>query len=293
MKARAGMSDLLKRELVRLNTRLLGEGVMARLDKIPTRLNQYGYDEFGFRPELIKYIASVGYALYNNYWRVKTYGIENIPKDGRVLLIANHSGQLPWDGFQIACAVFFEANPPRIVRAMIEKWAATLPFAGQLLSRLGQIIGTPENCLRLLKNEEAILVFPEGAHGINKLFKDRYQLTEFGHGFMRLALQTNTPIVPIAVIGAEEYCPAVYNVKPLAKLMGMPAFPITPTFPLLGPLGILPYPTKIRIYFGEPMRFSGDPDEEDTETDRKVQTVRNTIQSMIYDGLHARKHLFF
>jgi 1-acyl-sn-glycerol-3-phosphate acyltransferase len=287
------MNEIVKKELMRLNTRLLGDRIMARLEKIPTALNEYGYDEFGFRPDILKYIISPAYALYKHYWRVESHGIENIPAEGRVLLISNHSGQLPWDGFLIGCTVLFEAEPPRICRSMIEKWAATLPFAGQLMFRLGQIIGTPENFLRVLKNEEAILVFPEGAKGIIKLFKDRYKLGEFGHGFMRLAIQTRTPIVPVAVVGAEEYCPSMYNVKPLAKLLAMPAFPITPTFPFLGPLGMLPYPTKIRIYFGEKMTFSGDPDEEDAEVEKKVQTVRNAIQSMLVDGLHARRHVFW
>jgi len=287
------MDDVIKKEIIKLNTRILGESFMSRLERIPTKLNEFGYDEFGFKPEVIKYIVPIFYFLCKIYWRVEAFGLQNIPKSGRVLLVCNHAGQLPWDGSVVICTIFNEMEPPRMARSMIEKWTTTLPFMGEWMSLAGQIVGTPENCQRLLENDEAILVFPEGTRGINKLFKDRYHLQDFGHGFMRLALKTNTPIIPIASIGSEESCPAIFNIKWLAKLLGAPAAPITPTFPLLGPLGILPYPVKYRLYFGEPMHFTGDPDEDDVEIDLKVQTVRNTIQSMIYDGLHARKHVFW
>jgi 1-acyl-sn-glycerol-3-phosphate acyltransferase len=163
-----------------------------------------------------------------------------------------------------------------------------VPFASYLFARWGQITGTPENCRRLLEDEEAILVFPEGAKGISKPFTQRYQLQEFGLGFMRLALETRTPIVPVAVIGAEEQAPAV-NVKPLAKLLSAPAIPLV----VLPPFLPLPYPTKYRIYFGEPLTFDGDPDDEDDVLAEKVKHVRNEIQSMIRVGLKERKHIFW
>ena len=171
---------------------------------------------------------------------------------------------------------------------MVERYVQTVPFASYLFARWGQITGTPENCRRLLEDEEAILVFPEGARGISKPFTQRYQLQEFGLGFMRLALETNTPIVPVAVIGAEEQSPAV-NLKPLAKLIGAPAFPFMPLPPFLP----VPYPTKYRIYFGEPLTFEGDPDDEDEVLAEKVKHVRNEIQSMIRLGLKERKHIFW
>src|SRR5690606_20441619 len=148
--------------------------------------------------------------------------------------------------------------------------------------------GTPKNCVDLLHNEEAVIAFPEGVRGMNKLFSERYQLQRFGTGFMRLALATRTPILPVAVIGSEEQAPAIANLKSLGRLLGMPAFPITITWPWLGPLGLLPLPTKYRIYFGKPLHFDGDPDDEDAIIARKVGTVVDTIQGMLDQGLRER-----
>jgi 1-acyl-sn-glycerol-3-phosphate acyltransferase len=162
-----------------------------------------------------------------------------------------------------------------------------LPYVSTFMARVGQIVGTPENCRRLLQSEEAILVFPEGVRGVSKLWSQRYLLQEFGLGFMRLALETSSPVVPVAVIGAEEQAPALVNVKPLARLVRFPAFPITPT------LIPLPLPTKYRLYFGEPMVFKGRPDDEDAELDRKVSQVKDSIRSLLDEGLRARKHVFW
>jgi 1-acyl-sn-glycerol-3-phosphate acyltransferase len=259
----------------------------AKLKALPTRQNEYGFDPFGFHRDEAKVAALVTQFLYRYYFRVEVHGIENVPA-GRVLLISNHSGQLPFDAIGIGGALLFERETPRIVRAMVERYVQTVPFASYLFARWGQITGTPENCRRLLEDEEAILVFPEGAKGISKPFTQRYQLQEFGLGFMRLALETGTPIVPIAVIGAEEQAPAV-NLKPLAKLISAPAFPLVPLPPFLP----VPYPTKYRIYFGEPLSFTGDPDDEDDVLAEKVKHVRNEIQSMIRFGLKERKHIFW
>jgi 1-acyl-sn-glycerol-3-phosphate acyltransferase len=171
---------------------------------------------------------------------------------------------------------------------MVERFVPAVPFASYLFSRWGQITGTPENCRRLLEAEEAILVFPEGARGISKPFAKRYQLQDFGLGFMRLALETGTPIVPVAVVGAEEQAPAI-NIKPLAKLFGSPSFPIVP-YPPFVPL--LPLPVKYRLYFGEPLEFKGDPDDDDEILQGMVQTVHNRIQSMLHLGLRERKGVF-
>jgi 1-acyl-sn-glycerol-3-phosphate acyltransferase len=176
-----------------------------------------------------------------------------------------------------------------MARTMVEKFVPTLPFASYLFNRWGQITGTPENCRRLLADGEAILVFPEGVRGISKPFSRRYQLQRFGPGFMRLALETRVPIVPIAVIGAEEQAPGV-NVKSIARLIGAPAFPVMP-FPPFIPL--LPLPVKYRLYFGEPLRFDGGLDEDDEVIDGHVRTVRSSIQSMIQIGLKERKHVFW
>lgn len=256
----------------------------ARLRAVPTRQNEYGYDPFGFNRDDALSAVSVAQFLYRRYFRCEAFGLENIP-DGRVLLIANHAGQLPFDGLCIASAVLLERNPPRMVRAMIERYVPTVPFVSYLFARWGQIVGDPENCRRLLEDEEAILVFPEGARGISKPFWRRYQLEEFGQGFLRLALETRAPVVPVAVVGSEEQAPAI-NVRPLARLIGAPSFPLTPY------LLPLPLPVKYRIYFGAPMRIEGDPDDEEDVLAEQVRMVRNAIQSMIQVGLKERKGVF-
>lgn len=243
-----------------------------------------GYDPFGFRPDILDTLLPFAHFLYRKWFRVETHGIEHLP-EGRVLLIANHSGQLPFDGMMIATALTLEVQPPRVARGMVEKWVPTLPFVSTLFSRAGQVVGTPANAETLLAREEAILVFPEGARGISKTFDKRYQLQEFGLGFMRLAMRTSTPIVPIAVVGAEEQIPAFYNAKPLARLMGMPAAPISPTL-------IFPLPVKYRIYFGQPMHFDGDSDDEDRVIQDKVGLVTSSIEAMIARGLRERQGLF-
>jgi 1-acyl-sn-glycerol-3-phosphate acyltransferase len=172
---------------------------------------------------------------------------------------------------------------------MIERFVPSLPYASYLFSRWGQIIGSPENCERLLRDEECILVFPEGAKGISKPFTQRYQLQEFGLGFMRLALATNTPIVPVAVVGAEEQAPA-FNIRPLARLLGTPAFPVMP-FPPFFPL--LPLPVRYHIYFGEPRSFVGHADDDDEQIEQLVKTVRLSIESMLRVGLKERRSVFF
>lgn len=248
--------------------------------------NEYGVDPFGFNLDYALSAVGPFLWLYKKYFRCETTGLENVPS-GRVLLVSNHGGQLPIDGAMIAVAMLIEARPGRVVRAMVEKWVPTLPFVSTFFARVGQIVGTPENCRRLLEKDEAILVFPEGIKGMSKLYSEAYQLQNFGLGFMRLALETNTPIVPIAVIGAEEQAPAFANVKPLAKLLGFPAFPVTPQ-------GLpIPLPTKYRISFGQPLRFVGSPDDDDAELVKKVTVVKSAIQTMLEQGLKARKAVFW
>lgn len=278
----------LKNQVDGLVTRRLGPDVADRTQALTVRQNEYGFDPFGLDPASIKYPLLFTRWLYRHYFRCETHGLEHVPA-GRCLFVANHSGQLPFDGLVIAAALFLDAPHPRIVRSMVERFVPSLPFVSYLLSRWGQITGTPENCRRLLDNEESILVFPEGARGVSKPFSHRYQLTDFGHGFMRLALETHSPVVPVAVIGAEEQAPAV-NIKPLARLLGTPAFPVVPYPPFVP---IIPLPVKYRLYFGEPLSFEGDPDDEEEIIDDKVRAVKNRIQSMLHLGLRARKGVFW
>ncbi|MGZ6143615.1 MAG: lysophospholipid acyltransferase family protein [Myxococcales bacterium] len=262
-----------------------GPELEARLARLIAPQNEYGVDPFGMELEFAKAAIAPALWLYKHYFRVETHGIEQIPA-GRVMLIANHSGQLPIDGLMIGLSMLVEAEPPRVARAMVEKWAPTLPFVAPFFARIGQVVGTPENCRRLLAAGETIMVFPEGVRGLNKTFDKKYQLQEFGTGFMRLALETNTPIVPVGVVGAEEQSPAFFDWRSGAKLLGLPALPITLT-------GVpLPLPVKYHLWFGAPMRFSGSHEDDDGEHDRKVREVKSAIQSLLQKGLGERKGIF-
>ena len=272
--------------------REINDEVAARLKRLPTQPNEYGYDPWGMNIDAVRRAMVVTALMYRYYFRVETFGMEHLP-DGPVLLISNHAGQIALDAAMIATAMVLEREPPRIVRGMGEFFLPTVPFVNLLMSRVGSVVGTPKNCIDLLHNEEAVIAFPEGVRGMNKLFSERYKLQRFGTGFMRLALAAKTPIVPIAVVGSEEQAPAIANFTQLGRLLGMPAFPITLTFPWLGPLGLLPLPTKYRIHIGRPMRFEGDPDDEDTVIGRKVQRVVDTIQGMLDAGVRERAGIFF
>lgn len=280
------IGERLQEGLRGLTYRIGGREVRDRLDRLVTHRNEFGVDPFGMNVDYA--IAALGPLLwlYKHYFRVETTGIEKVPK-GRVLLVSNHSGQLPLDGAMISVALLTEADPPRAARSMVEKWVPTLPWVSTFMARCGQVVGTPQNCIRLLQSEEAILVFPEGVRGLNKLFRQRYQLATFGQGFMRLALETNAPIVPVAVVGAEEQAPALFDLKPLARVLKMPAVPITPT------VLPIPLPARYHIYFGDPMRFTGRPDDEDAELERKVNQVRAVIQSMLNEGVRTRKKVYW
>lgn len=249
-----------------------------------------GYDPWGFSAEQSKLLYSLGVPIYR-YFRPIVRGTENIPK-GRALIIGNHSGQLPFDGIVVALSTLLEADPPRLLRPLAERWVPTLPVINEVFSRAGVALGDPINGRNLLEAENAILVFPEGARGLGKTWDNRYQLENFGRGFVRLALQTNTPIVPFAIVGAEESIVSVHNAKTLANLLGFPYFPVPALLPLLGPLAYLPLPTRFYLSYGEPIYLEGPFDDEDSEIDKKVMVVKNKVQTMIDEGLALRQSVF-
>jgi 1-acyl-sn-glycerol-3-phosphate acyltransferase len=287
--ARLG-ADTARETIDELVTRALGRDIEDRLRRVPLPISESGVDPFGLDPQWAKYAIGFAALFHRFYFRTEVHGIERVPT-GRVLLVSNHSGQIPVDGMLIAASMFLDAEPPRIVRSMVEKWSQTLPFVSTLFSRVGQVVGVPENARHLLDLGEIILVFPEGIRGISKSFADRYKLSEFGNGFMRLALETDTPIVPIAVVGGEEQYISFGNADRVAKALGMPSFPLIPQ--LLLPGGQMPLPTKYRIYFGEPMRFDGGSDDDDAVIEEKVGSVKSAIQSMLNRGLKERKTIFW
>ncbi|MEZ6186417.1 MAG: lysophospholipid acyltransferase family protein [Planctomycetota bacterium] len=255
-----------------------------------SRVSSAGFDTYGLHPETLERVLRWTRWIYRDYFRVEVEGIENVPA-GRVMLVPNHGGQLPLDGMLVGLAMVLDADPPRFVRGMVERWFPSLPFVSTLFVRCGQVVGDPENCKNLLEREEAIMVFPEGVRGSGKTWWHRYELQEFGTGFVRLAIATGTPIVPVGVIGAEETYPAIYDAKWLARLLKIPYVPVTPFWPLLGPLGALPLPVPIAIKFGEPLRFEGDADAPDHEVAEKVDLVKARIDGLLQRGLDERPWL--
>jgi 1-acyl-sn-glycerol-3-phosphate acyltransferase len=252
------------------------------LSRFPSKVGSYGYDPWGFHVKGVKRTIGLTKFLYEKFFRVEAYGLENIPKEGRVLIIGNHSGQLPMDGLMVGYAMLTNPHGPRAPKAMVERWLPTLPIIGNWLSSLGAVIGDPINCERMLDAEEAIIVFPEGVRGSGKTFKHRYELQRFGNGFMHLATRHNAPIIPVGIVGCEESVISFADIKPLAKTLGLPYAPLV--MPML-------LPTKVFLHFGEPMYFEGE-NLSESETKAKVEHVKQRIRELINLGLAKRQHIF-
>jgi 1-acyl-sn-glycerol-3-phosphate acyltransferase len=267
-------------------------------------------DDFGHDPKYEARFIPFFDFLYRVYFRVEATGVENIPQKGRCLVVANHSGgPLPYDGIMLRTTVRREHTaaqalrgapleaPPRELRWLAEDFVYHLPFVGTAMNRLGAVRACQENAERLLAQDSLVAVFPEGAKGIGKLFRDRYRLQRFGRGgFIRLCLRTGTPLVPAAIVGAEEANPMLYRLEYMTKALGVPYLPITPTFPALGPLGLVPAPTKWKISFGEPISFDAYGHEaanDDILVGRLAERVRGTIQAMLDRTLSTRQSIWF
>jgi len=259
---------------------------------------EYSTDPFGMDREIIEIARPFLTFMYTTWWRVTATGLEHVPAQGRALLVANHSGVLPWDGAMIATAVANEhpAQNERIVRSLHLHWFTTLPVIAPTLAALGQVPGIPENAIRLLEQDELVCVFPEGLKGVGKLFKDRYKLARFGRGgFVQAALRTQAPIIPVAVVGAEEIYPMLANAEGVAKLFGFPYFPLTPFFPWFGLLGVIPLPTRWSITFCPPIATdSYEPEAADDPITVLALTeqVREIIQETINQKLAERTSVF-
>ena len=231
--------------------------------------------------------------LYRRYFRTRCEGMENVPASGRAILVANHSGALPYDALMLMRAVEREHPARRQVRPLLEDEVFHFPYLGTFLNRMGGVRACPENAERLLADEQLVAVFPEGIQGIGKLYRDRYRLQRFGRGgFVKLALKTGSPIIPVAIVGAEEATPMVAKFTWLARALGMPHLPITPLFPLLGPAGLLPLPSKWRVRFGEPVNLASEGGAMNAEdrllVARLAESIRTKVQDMISNLLAAR-----
>lgn len=253
-------------------------------------------DEFGMDPVMVKKIKPLFDFLYYKYWRVKTTGIENIPNEGRALVVGNHSGTLPYDGSMLAAAIYNEHPVRQDARFLVENFVYHMPILGSLMYRIGGVRACPENAERLLQKGHLVVVFPEGVKGIGKYFKDRYKLQRFGRGgFIKLCIKTQSPLIPVGIVGAEEIHPILFKSNTLAKTIGVPYIPITPTFPFLGLLGAVPFPTKWSIHFGKPVSFQKYRRKtlDDEITIHKLsEMVRGEIQDILFDLLKKRRSVW-
>ncbi len=244
-----------------------------------------GYDAFGLSRETLLRAFPFFYSIYRAYFRVQSRGHEHIPSEGPCVIAANHGGLLPFDGAMLVVDAMLHSDPPRLPRAILDRWAGTLPFVNVFFAKVGQVVGTHENFGRLLADGEPVLVFPEGVEGIRKPITQRYRLQPFHVGFIEHALRARAPVVPAAVLGSDDQAPILFDIKPLARLLGIPAAPVTPTFPWFGPLGLLPYPVRYRIIYGEPIhfheRFGADDARDPTVVRALANRVRRSVQTLI------------
>jgi 1-acyl-sn-glycerol-3-phosphate acyltransferase len=286
--------------IVQAAQRVLGTDWEARiatlLATIRRRLDgDYEIDEFGFDPQITEVFTAAIEPLAEKWFRLEIRGIENIPAEGGALLVANHSGTVPIDGLITGYAVKKYAN--RNLRPLGADLVFSLPFVGQIARKVGATLACTEDAERLLSTGELAGVWPEGFKGIGKPFAERYKLQRFGRGgFVSSAMRAQVPIVPVSIVGAEEIYPLVGNVPSLARLLGLPYLPITPFFPLLGPLGMIPLPSKWIIEFGEPIRTDAyDPESADDPMllFNVTDQVRETIQQTLYSLLVERGNAFF
>ena len=261
--------------------------------KPPDEAIDHGHD-----PHFLEQVAPLLEFLYARYFRVRMLGLENVPETGAALLVANHSGGLPYDGAMLIHGVFRDHPCHRRVRALVANFAFKSPWMSQVMARLGGVRAASGFARELLAAGELVGVFPEGLRGVGKLFRERYRLERFGRGgFARLARETGVPIVPVAIVGAEEIHPVIAKITTLAEPLGLPYIPITPTFPLLGPLGLLPVPTKWTIQFGAPISVPARDPEDDSDQAKIVsetaELVRGRIDAMIADILTHRRSILF
>ncbi|WP_084197566.1 lysophospholipid acyltransferase family protein [Solimonas soli] len=262
--------------------RVVTPEVEQLIARMPKPVGSFGYDAWGYSENAAKLGLGVIKLLYEKYFRVTAHGLDNIPAQGRVLVVANHSGQLPMDGMLIGGALAMNPHGPRAPRAMTERFFPTVPWLGSILTGMGAVIGDPLNCIKMLEQDEAIIVFPEGIRGSGKPYRKRYQLQRFGNGFMHLAMQTGAPIVPVGVVGCEETMPALANIAPLARLLGLPYVPLAP---------LLPLPARVYLNFGEAICFDKSAVSEEEVTAR-VELVKDKIRALIDRGLNERTSVF-
>jgi 1-acyl-sn-glycerol-3-phosphate acyltransferase len=257
--------------------------VREAVDRLELPFNSMGIDPYGIsKSDLRLWCMAVG-AFYRWYFSVRTRGIEHVPARGRAMLVGNHSGGIAIDAAMVVLSCLLEMNPPRLAQGMADKFINRVPFLGEWAARTGHLTGLPEHAERLLEDDRLLLVFPEGARGTAKLFRERNSLVAFGSGFVRLALRTKTPIVPFAVLGGGEAFPTVANLYKLGQAFGLPYVPIV-AYGL--PVAL---PAKIEIEYAPAMHFEGTGNEDDAVVHGYVDQVKEVIAEMIDMGARRRR----
>lgn len=247
-----------------------------------------GTDVFGTRRELLGFAYAIGYWLHRYYFRVVSAGHEHIPKRGGGVVAGNHSGVLPFDGMMVGADVFRYTEPPRLVRYMVDFFVYQVPFVGAFFRGVGQMPGTRRNFDGLVEEGHLVGIFPEGAQALGKPAEKRYELQPFSHGHVELAARHRVPVVPFGLVGAEEQQTMVADLRPLARALRLPYFPITTTFPWLGPLGLLPKPSRYYIHYGEPIRIDPDALHSIEVRRHEVDRVQDAVAELIRRGLAVR-----
>jgi 1-acyl-sn-glycerol-3-phosphate acyltransferase len=257
--------------------------VSEAIDRLEVPFNSIGVDPYGISKKDLRLWGTITAAFYRWYFSVTTRGIEHVPPRGRALLVGNHSGGIAIDAAMVVMSCLLEMDPPRLAQGMAEKFINRVPFMNEWASRTGHLTGLPEHAERLLQDDRLLLVFPEGARGTAKLFRERNSLVEFGSGFVRLALKTKSPVVPFAVLGGGEAFPTIANAYALGRAFGAPYLPIVA-------YGLpVPLPAKIEIEYGSPMHFEGTGNEEDAIVHRHVDRVKEVIAGMVDAGARRRR----
>jgi 1-acyl-sn-glycerol-3-phosphate acyltransferase len=259
------------------------EEARATIDRLELPFNRIGLDPYGISKFHLRAALTLLIPFYRHYFSVETRGIEHVPLRGRAMLVGNHAGGVAIDAAMVFGACLLEMHPPRLAEGMIEKFLGRLPFLGEWASRVGQFAGVPENAEHMLEDERLLMVYPEGVRGTAKLFRQRHSLVGFGSGFMRLALKTSAPIIPVAVLGAGEALPTIANAYKLGRYFGLPYVPIVA-------YGLpVPFPAKFEIEFGAPMRFAGTGNEDDDVVFGHVARVKDAIGEMLAEGVRRRR----
>jgi 1-acyl-sn-glycerol-3-phosphate acyltransferase len=260
----------------------------------PAAIDPQELPDGGHDPSFLERAAPVLDFLYSRYFRVRTIGLENVPSEGAALIVANHSGGIPYDGAMLIYGIFRDHPAHRRLRTLVANFAFRSSWMSNVVARIGGVRAASETAIPLLERGDLVGVFPEGLKGVGKMFRERYRLNQFGRGgFVRLARKADVPIIPVAIVGAEEIHPLLGKITSLAEPLGLPYIPITPTFPFLGPFGLLPVPTKWTIRFGAPIRCRDGSDRPDEPTASVAERVRQSIDGMIAELLAQRRSIIF